>query len=220
LGSREDAATHYAFPTVENLCSAPKRPGELDFSRQVDFCLRDQHTACPFYLHPDSPEAIAAPERLEHRLAGLPRGRLALAGIGVVVLALTILTIANSPISRSDPQPTVTTAPAATVRPVANATQVPVVPSATSTVSSPSPTRAASPTPTATLVTYVVVTGDTLARIASRYGVTVQAIVAANNLKDPNVLRVGTVLIIPTGQVTEIPSLQFTPSTPAASATP
>jgi len=62
-----------------------------------------------------------------------------------------------------------------------------------------SPPLIASPTPAATPITYVVVAGDTLARIASRYGVTVQAIVAANRLKDPSALRVGTVLILPIG---------------------
>jgi peptidoglycan/xylan/chitin deacetylase (PgdA/CDA1 family)/LysM repeat protein len=47
--------------------------------------------------------------------------------------------------------------------------------------------------------THVVQSGDTLYRIALRYGVTVSAIVAANNLSNANLIRVGQVLVIPTG---------------------
>jgi LysM repeat protein len=46
---------------------------------------------------------------------------------------------------------------------------------------------------------YVVQSGDTLYRIALRYRVTVSAIVAANNLSNANLIRVGQVLVIPTG---------------------
>lgn len=59
--------------------------------------------------------------------------------------------------------------------------------------------------PTATPVTgpsgetiHTVQAGDTLVRIARQYNVTVQAIVTANNLQNPNVLAVGQQLIIPT----------------------
>ena len=56
-------------------------------------------------------------------------------------------------------------------------------------------------TPSPTAVTsariYTVMTGDTLSRIARKFGVTVSTLVSANNLKDPNFLRVGQKLIIP-----------------------
>ena len=45
--------------------------------------------------------------------------------------------------------------------------------------------------------TYTVKSGDTLTKIASAYGVTVQQIVAANNIANPNLIRVGQVLKIP-----------------------
>jgi LysM repeat protein len=45
--------------------------------------------------------------------------------------------------------------------------------------------------------THVVQSGETLLAIANRYGVTVQDIVDANNLTDPNQLSVGQELIIP-----------------------
>jgi spore germination protein len=47
--------------------------------------------------------------------------------------------------------------------------------------------------------------GDQLARIAARYGVTVTAIVKANDLANPNLIRVGQRLIIPLPQPSPVP---------------
>jgi LysM repeat protein len=47
--------------------------------------------------------------------------------------------------------------------------------------------------------TYIVRSGDVLVNIATRFGVTVNAIVQANNLSNPNALQVGQTLIIPAG---------------------
>jgi LysM repeat protein len=44
---------------------------------------------------------------------------------------------------------------------------------------------------------YTVKSGDTLSKVAVAYGVTVQAIVNANSIANPNIIRVGQVLIIP-----------------------
>lgn len=60
------------------------------------------------------------------------------------------------------------------------------------------------PEPAATRVpgretTHTVGSGDTLSGIAQRYGTSVDAIVAANTLTDPNDLTVGQVLRIPSG---------------------
>jgi LysM repeat protein len=46
-------------------------------------------------------------------------------------------------------------------------------------------------------VEHVVAWGETISIIAARYGVTVEDIVAANNLTDPDLIRAGDVLIIP-----------------------
>lgn len=65
-----------------------------------------------------------------------------------------------------------------------------------------------SPSPTAEGTTYVVQRGDTLARIAARFGSSVSAILRANNLANPDVIYVGQRLIIPAGTTAN-------PATPA-----
>ncbi|MBC8076080.1 MAG: protein kinase [Chloroflexales bacterium] len=73
---------------------------------------------------------------------------------------------------------------------------------------------------------YVVQPGDTLSAIAERFGTTVEALLAANGLSDPNRIEVGQTLIVP-GAVGEILPLgtsttqpatptQVVPATPAA----
>ncbi len=88
----------------------------------------------------------------------------------------------------------------------------------TPTVEPPTPTPAvtetSTPTPTAALAgeanIYLVEPGDTLSTIARRFGVTVEAIARANNIKDVAQLQVGQRLVIPpTGE--ELP----TPSAPS-----
>ncbi len=82
---------------------------------------------------------------------------------------------------------------------------------------SPTPTPTAQPTvtppaqktPTGGQTTYVVRSGDTLARIAARFGVTVAAIMAANPIiTNPDRIRVGQRLIIP-ARGTQPPTTTF-----------
>jgi LysM repeat protein len=58
--------------------------------------------------------------------------------------------------------------------------------------------------------TYVVVPGDTLTKIAARFGTTVAALVQANNIVNPNLIFVGQVLVIP-GTVAPPPPVVPTP---------
>lgn len=44
---------------------------------------------------------------------------------------------------------------------------------------------------------YTVKKGDTLSKIAARYGTSVSALVSANGIKNPNVIHVGQVIQIP-----------------------
>jgi LysM repeat protein len=77
----------------------------------------------------------------------------------------------------------------------------------------PTPTETPTPEPTLTPTpqgptTYIVEVGDTLSSIAEQFGVEVLAIMAANNLPDPNAIFVGQTLTIPApgaGLPTETP---------------
>ncbi len=53
---------------------------------------------------------------------------------------------------------------------------------------------------------YVVQSGDTLTKIATRFNVTVDALVKANQLKNANAIRVGQTLIIPDGKPAPVPT--------------
>jgi LysM repeat protein len=64
-------------------------------------------------------------------------------------------------------------------------------------VSTAAPTAEAPAGPAVGGTTYIVKTGDTLYTIAIRFGVTINDIVAANNLTNPNRLTIGQELIIP-----------------------
>jgi LysM repeat protein len=73
----------------------------------------------------------------------------------------------------------------------------------------------------ATSRTHTVVAGDTLSGIAKEYGTTVEAIVAANGISNPELIVIGQVLSIPveeTGSVST--SATFTTPTPTATPMP
>jgi len=68
-------------------------------------------------------------------------------------------------------------------------------------MASPSPSPAATPTPQPP-ITYSVQAGDTLSAIAQQYDVSTEALVAANDLPDPDVLQIGQILVIPENNTT------------------
>jgi nucleoid-associated protein YgaU len=85
---------------------------------------------------------------------------------------------------------------------------------------SPTPSPVASPSPESspTPLVYVVKKGDTMTKIAKAHGVTLDALIEANKdtVKDPNDVKVGQELIIPTAPAEESPA-QESPS-PASEA--
>lgn len=62
----------------------------------------------------------------------------------------------------------------------------------------PCPMPTPMPTPTPETKVYVVKKGDTVYKIAKRFGTTMEAIIAVNNLNNPNLIYPGQVLLIPT----------------------
>jgi LysM repeat protein len=80
---------------------------------------------------------------------------------------------------------------------------------------SPSEPTPSDPPPSSEATTYTVVSGDTLFKIAQRFGTTIQAIVAANNISNPNLIFVGQVFNIPAGGGTTPPPSNPAPSDPS-----
>lgn len=83
------------------------------------------------------------------------------------------------------------------------------IPGTTTTTTTPSTGTTTTPstpvtTPTTSTGTYTVVAGDSLGRIASRFSVTLSALMSANGLSNPNLIFVGQVLKIP-GAATTTP---------------
>jgi LysM repeat protein len=77
----------------------------------------------------------------------------------------------------------------------------------------PSNTPLPSPTPTPSgPITYVVEEGDSLSSIADQFQVTIDMLIAVNDLEDPNNIGVGTELIIPDPEA-ELPTETALPET-------
>jgi nucleoid-associated protein YgaU len=94
-------------------------------------------------------------------------------------------------------------------KPSAGGSQSPSTPTVTALPSLP-PT----PVPQATPVVYVVQSGDTLSRIAGRFGITLADLIAANTetLPNPDKLQIGDRLVIPVPQPSELPAASEIPA--------
>lgn len=116
---------------------------------------------------------------------------------------------------RGGAPPTAPAAPTSTT--LASPTLVGALPAIT-----PFPTLPAQPP--ALPQTHVVQTGETLGRIADLYGVTIEDLVRANSLSNPNALDVGQTLIIPLGGLeptaTSAPEIATVPPIPTATRDP
>lgn len=130
---------------------------------------------------------------------------------------LTVFT-APEPIT-AETLETVATAIAPTATTVAPVQEV-IQPTATTEIVQPTAQPTVAPTPTTTTTTYTVQSGETLASIAQRFGVTWPAIVRANNISNPNLVNAGQVIIIPDAKtVTDLSSISpasIAPSAPSA----
>jgi LysM repeat protein len=111
--------------------------------------------------------------------------------------------VVTTPTVSPTPKPTTTPKPtsSATASPKPTTTPKPTV----TPTASPKPTATPTPTPkptvsptTSAVVSYKVVAGDTLGSIATKFGVSVARIQAANAMGTSTVIRVGQILKIPT----------------------
>ncbi len=108
----------------------------------------------------------------------------------------------TAPAMDSEPLPAAYPAPAGFPLPAGSPPPVGYPPPAASPAGQdvaplPAPTVTALPEPTATPQSYQVQAGDTLTAIAGRFGVTVEALLAANAIDNPHRIMPGDVLIIP-----------------------
>jgi len=112
---------------------------------------------------------------------------------GTAVVTLNSVTLSND---QAQPIPATLMSGSITVVPVSAPVPTPTTQPGTPVVTPviPGPT----PPPGGVGFPYVVQWGDTLFSIARRFGVAWQAIAAANRLVNPNLIRAGQVLIIPT----------------------
>jgi LysM repeat protein len=119
---------------------------------------------------------------------------LASGGRGRLPSAEATLLLSASPTATPSPAASPTTSLAPSPSPDPTATAEPTA----SPVEIPSPTQTPVPSAAPTPVRrYVVQAGDTLGAIAQRFGVTVEALKAANGIADENLITEGQVLVIP-----------------------
>jgi LysM repeat protein len=118
--------------------------------------------------------------------------------LGVVSLLVVLLAAGCLPFGRATPTVTPTFVPTPTSLPVLPVVTPTPAPANLSSMT-PNPTAPAAQ-PTREGTTYVVQPGDTLYTIAVRFGVSLQALIEANRIEDPNQLQAGQVLVIPRQQ--------------------
>jgi len=224
LALEADRRSAMAGYDPEHRCLAREDPPPVDRATQRARCLTDDHRTCEFYVQYSAalaqqrraprpaPDARFISTRLILEpddgwrpigLAARPlrRRRLAMTGATLLVVGAAGAALSTRGFglvtADSVPTPEPSAAPVgnATAKPTPSPTAIPTVRASVS-VATPTP-RAPTPTPRSTPLTYVAQKGDSLSTIAARFGVTVQALMAANGLANPNLVNVGQVLVIP-----------------------
>jgi LysM repeat protein len=136
-------------------------------------------------------------------LATASGGLGAVGGFAADLQQASSVTAAVVHLAPESPKPTATPSesPASTPQPIAiPSVELTPVPTASPVAVTPSPASTPTPAPSVPQPRgqrYVVQPGDTLSRIADRFGVSVQALQQANGIADQDVITVGQTLIIP-----------------------
>jgi LysM repeat protein len=119
--------------------------------------------------------------------------------VGLMTLAFLVLALARlSAGDQGTGQAVASPSSVVAASPAASAA-LHTAPPSSSTAPSATSARTVAPSPSGATATrrYRVVAGDTLTGITARFGVSLRALQLANGIKDPSLLRVGTVLVIP-----------------------
>lgn len=125
--------------------------------------------------------------------------------LAVAALVLVLAAILGYGLAQVVAQVTAAPGPRTTLPP-ATATPSPSPTPTPTPIASPEPSPTVGPTPTP--IIHVVARGEYLTLIAERYGVSVEAILEANDILDPNYVEVGQRLVIPapSPDATAVPS--------------
>ena len=212
LGLAEDSDTRLTYASAAHRCRAGRMTRTIGLAHQAAFCLSSTYPSCKRF-HPVGAVGpgylIPVPRRREP--PRLPNGQIDRASqagrfaqrVIVVLLIVVVLMVIGfggpriaafvmSAVTSGSTSPTPLQASALAVSPAPTPSPSPI-PTASPT---PSPTASPTASPTPAPVVYRVKRGDTLASIAAKHGVTVQAIKNANKLKN-SIIRVGQKLVIP-----------------------
>jgi LysM repeat protein len=216
LGLTDDPATHFNYPSTAQRCHAGARPMVVDAAKQGRDCLTARYPTCSRYVPGGPAKPVPMPLRpVETTIAGggvdaqprLARGsrRAGRPVVRMILYVVLLLAIVAGGVLLGTWMAAQVSAPGAPTAPIAPPTAMPspaVTPSPAPTApptatpapaATPSPTATAAPTP----IVHVVTRGENLGQIAAHYGVTVAAIQAANNIKDPSRILIGQKLVIP-----------------------
>ena len=217
-----DGAWRSSTAAREHRCTGVSPAAPLAAEKQRRLCLTPEHKTCATYIavgaaRPPTPgrsEDLSRPVTrttpvvLDHRriTSGLPAFRdnrvlsqgLLMGVMGIAFVAIVIARQSGSSGSLVDGSPT----PVVSVRPLSSPTAaptlVPIVAPSDSVLPSPSASAVPpTPGPSAQTATYTVRQGDTLTAIAARFGTTSKVLVQLNAIKDPALLKIGQVLVLP-----------------------
>lgn len=195
LGLLDDPATHYAFPSSAQRCHAGRRPAEMDQAKQARDCLTARHIACPRYHPPSFVSSARRSSSPVRRLSGLTLFVVLL--VAAIAIGLLLGTRLAAEIGGRPPGSALPGAggpsPSGTVVPAAAPAPSDVIPPTRAATPGPS----ANPTPSQDLVTHLVKRGETLSSIAPLYGLSIEALLEANEITDRDLILTGQRLVIP-----------------------
>jgi LysM repeat protein len=216
-----------AEATGDHRCTAVYPPAPLTTEKQRRLCLTPTHETCATFVAALAarepvveirrasarPMPRTTPVVLERGRFSIPAyslrpdrtaGQAALAILlGVAFVGILAARSGSDPGGSAGALVIPSASPAITAPPrTAAPSSVTGVPSATPAEASPTPKVTLVPTkdsprPSEAPATYTVQRGDTLSGIAQTYGTTWQVLAQLNHIKNPSVLRVGTVLQLP-----------------------
>lgn len=209
LGLAGDPRSHFAFATTDHRCYSGLAMKVISVTHQGSLCLSEKYAGCRRYVVPPPATTPAVPTSgigaaltlvsgSAARTSGATGRRAPVVPAAVILVAVLILALAAAWFASrggSSPDGASGSAGSSPAGIVSSPTFSPQPTPSFEPSSAPTSSPAASPAPSST--THVVKFGETLSLIASRYGVTVQALQDANGLTDPNLIVVGQRLIIP-----------------------